>query len=325
MRPLRFLALLLCVLCHTSIALAEDPRRGSPEYRELIRQALEEYGLGNFPEAKLFFSDAHALFPNARTLRGLALTEYALRDYVAAANYFEQALANQVQPLSPDLRTGATELLAQARRFIAHVTLSIEPSTAEVRIDERPLVRGEDGSLLLNPGPHELVARAPGRDTVTRRWAVEAGERTRLDITLPSRDVAVTGPAVPQPLAAGTPAPLQPMMAPPLEGSSEDSSSAAPFILIGVSGAVAIAGGVLLGVTAADIGTVEDARKGTEWADVKPAYERTPGVSIAGFSMLGLGLAGVAAGLAWQFWPEEKAETLSLRVSPNGAAIRGEF
>ena len=325
MRPLRFSALLLCVVLYHSIALGQGAQRGSPEYREFIRRALEEYGLGNYPEAKLYFSDAHAVFPNARTLRGLALTEYALRDYVAAARYFEQSLANQVQPLSPDLRNGATDFLAQARRFIAHVKVSVEPSSAEVRIDERPVVRGEDGSVLLNPGVHELVASAPDRETVTRRWSVEAGARTRLDITLPARGVAATPAAALPPTAATASAPVEPRVAPAGDPAGDDSKSVAPWIVIGVSGALAIAGGVLLGLTAADIGTVEDARKGTEWADVKPAYDRTPAVSIAGFSMLGLGLGGVAAGLAWQLWPEERAETLSLRPSPTGAMLRGAF
>src|SRR5262245_53004297 len=100
-------------------AAAEDDPRNSPEYKELIRKALQEYQLGNWGEAKVFFSDAHALFPNARTLRGLALTYYAERDYVQASEYFEQALANPVQPLTPELQSGCKEFLAQARRFVA--------------------------------------------------------------------------------------------------------------------------------------------------------------------------------------------------------------
>lgn len=334
MRPLQLaiglVSVVLAVLAASSaLAQAPQPKGGSPEYREAIRKALAEYELGNYPEAKLFFSDAHALYPNARTLRGLALTAYALRDYVAAVEYFEQALANQVQPLSSQLRSGVTEFLEQARRFVAHVELNVEPRTAELRIDERPLTRAADGTVMLNPGQHELVATAPDHETVVRRWNVEAGARSRLDIVLP-RSPPVT--AAPPPVAA-TPAPAQadPVVAQPAPIDGPDYApeevsreTLGPWIVVGVSGALAIAGGVLLGVTVADLGKVEDARKGTEWSTVEPAYDRTPGLSAAGFTMLGLGLVGVGVGLAWQFWPQDE-RAVSLRVSPTGASLQGRF
>src|SRR4051794_5019516 len=36
-----------------------------PEYKQLVQQALHEYELGNFSEAKVFFSQAHTLLPTA--------------------------------------------------------------------------------------------------------------------------------------------------------------------------------------------------------------------------------------------------------------------
>src|SRR3954462_10962838 len=112
---------MLVVLSSVGAVRAEDSLRDSPEYKELIRKALQEYQLGNWAEAKVFFSDAHVLFPNARTLRGLGLTTYALRDYVQAIGYFEASLRNPVQPLSPQLQAGVRELLDQALRFVARV------------------------------------------------------------------------------------------------------------------------------------------------------------------------------------------------------------
>src|SRR5437763_10868 len=51
-------------------------------YDELIRQAVTEFSLGHWTEAKVFFARAHARNPNARTLRGLGLSCYEARSYV---------------------------------------------------------------------------------------------------------------------------------------------------------------------------------------------------------------------------------------------------
>ena len=314
---------LLAVLFSVNSVAAEDANRGSPEYKEAIRKVLQEYELGNWAEAKVFFSDAHALFPNARTLRGLALTSYALRDYVQAISYFEQSLANQVQPLSQQLQDGAREYLQQAKRFVARVTLRVEPGSAAIRIDDVAVKPASDGSVQLNPGQHELVATAPGYEPLTRRWNVEAGARSELSLTLKSQS-ADAQPLAAVPAAAVSGEPVQPVAR---DSASEGGNGAGPWILVGVSGALAIGGGVLLAVTASDISSVENAEKNTPWSEVEDAYERSPAYSAAGFAMLGVGVAGVAVGLAWAFWPDDKGDEqrVALDLSPTGVGLHGRF
>ena len=298
-------------------ARAQDDSRNSPEYKELIKKALQEYQLGNWGEAKVFFSDAHALFPNARTLRGLALTYYAERDYVKAIDYFEQALANPVQPLTPELQSGVREFLSQAQRFVAHVKLNVKPRSAQLRIDDAVVTPDADGMLELNPGQHELVASASGYETLTRRWKVDAGARSELSLELKSQSAALPAVAT-APVAA--PPPSQPALA------ASSGKPATPWIVMGVSGALAIGGGVLLAVTASDISTVENADKYTPWSEVESAYERTPAMSAAGFSMLGIGLAGVVVGLTWGLWPEAgEEERIALDLGPGHVRLHGAF
>jgi hypothetical protein len=57
---------------------------------------------------------------------------------------------------------------------------------------------------------------------------------------------------------------------------------------------------------------------------VETAYDRVPEFSTACSIMLGLGAAGVAAGLAWKFWPRD-SERASLRVVPSGLQLRAAF
>lgn len=321
-RWLPLLAVLFGLGAASAARADEGDSRNSPEYKELIRKALQEYQLGNWAEAKVFFTDAHALFPNARTLRGLALTTYALRDYVRAAEYFEQALANPVQPLTPELQSGVREYLQQARRFVARVKLRLEPRSAQLRVDDALVTPDADGMIQLNPGQHELVASAPGYETLSRRWSIEAGARTDLSIELKSQSPSA---AVAPSVAAATSTPLPASQ--PTPAAAKSGKGSGPWILLGVSGALAIGGGVVLAVTASDIHSVEDASKGTSWSQVQSAYERTPAMSALGFSMLGVGVAGVAIALAWQLWPEQESAgaQAALELAPGRIGVHGRF
>jgi hypothetical protein len=321
-RRLVFLGVLVAIQSgsHTALAQPQDPGLW-PEYREHIRKALQEYDLGNWQEAKLYFSDAHALYPNARTLRGLGITAYALRNYVEAVGFLGQALASEVRPLAGDLRSNASELLGLARRFVANVRLELQPSAATVRVDERMAQRDLDGSIWLDPGPHELVVSAPGFDSVSRRVNLDAGGQAIVALRLPA---SAPVPAIsPPPIAAEAPAATSGNALHRAAPAPTDSSSVAPWIVVGVSGAFAITGGVLLAVTASDISSVEDARRGTEWSSVRSTYERSPGLSTAGFLMAGAGLAGVAVGLTIAFWPS--SEEAELSIAPGAVSLRARY
>src|SRR5688572_7254192 len=61
-----------------------DPSE-NPDYKRAVEEALKEYGLGHFEEARSLFRRAHGIYPNARTLRGLGMVEFELRHYVRAS------------------------------------------------------------------------------------------------------------------------------------------------------------------------------------------------------------------------------------------------
>jgi tetratricopeptide (TPR) repeat protein len=147
------LALLVFTLAPDSARADQKPGRAQPPanaledepaYQRAVEQGLHEYQLGNFSEAKAFFARAHELSPNARTLRGLGMSAYELRDYVEAIAYFEQALDATERPLTPPMREEVVRLLGQARSFITRLTLSLRPSTTEVRVARAPGCCGRD-------------------------------------------------------------------------------------------------------------------------------------------------------------------------------------
>jgi len=217
-------------------------------YRELIAKALQEYSLGHWPEARVFFSDAHQLWPNARTFRGLGMTCYEARSYVEAIQFLEQALDSQTQPLTDKLAAEARNILEQAKRFVTHAYITVTPDGATVTVDDRQLERRYDGSVLLDPGEHQLDASAPGYRSQHRSFLAEAGRPMHLRVELPSdsplpNEVAeVAEPQTPGELAAPARA-LQPTAAAASETDlslgEQSPGVAAALVGVGLAGMTA--------------------------------------------------------------------------------------
>jgi hypothetical protein len=316
----------LCALWLVASSVAGQAKQtDSAEYQQLVQQGLREYGLGNFSEAKAFFAQAHALSPNARTLRGLGMSSYELRHYVEASGYFEQALDSAERPLTLQMRGEVSQLLRQARSFMTHVKVTLEPSTAELRVDTRPGVTDANGQLLLDPGTHELVAEAPNHEPVSRSIRTDGGEQLTLRLSLHAQNDNKSD----APVAAETAAP-SPSTA---STTHHNDGSVGPWVLIGVSAAVAITGGVLLGLSAKDKSSVENPSHpdgmAPRWSDsLSAAQDRVLPLSIAGFAALGVGVAGLAAGVIWKVSSGgggTESASAQLEVSPSGLRVKGHF
>ncbi|MET0388620.1 MAG: PEGA domain-containing protein [Polyangiales bacterium] len=176
-------------LAGAGTALAQHtPPNGSNQaaYRDQISKALQEYTLGHWAEARVYFAEAHAIWPNARTFRGLGMTCYEARSYVESIDFLEQALRNTIQPLTPKLAEEARRILDQAKRFVSSVKLELDPSDATLTIDDKPLRPRADGDVLVNPGEHQLDISAPGYQDLHRIVVAEAGQPLRVHATLRS-------------------------------------------------------------------------------------------------------------------------------------------
>jgi hypothetical protein len=296
-----------------STALAEPASTAS--YEDTIRHAVEEYSLGHWTEARFFFARAHALSPNARTLRGLGLACYESRNYVEAIGYFKQALQSGEQPLTDKMRTDIAQLMQQAQQFVTRVIVTLDPASAELEVDHVARELAADGVVLLDPGEHQLSASAEGYRPDQHTFHAEGGE-LRLDLRL-------------KPAAAGEPALVKGSAQPsaPAAATSSASSDLAPYIVMGAGGAALVAGAVLVGIAASDKHAVEHAKDGATWPELEPRYNRGRTFFPVGFALMGVGLAGIAAGLTWKLWPgsQERAPSAQLRVSPWGLALSGGF
>jgi len=312
------LGLILSLIGPNASYAQPKPARSNAQYDTLIDQALEEYRLGHWAEAKAFFTQAHTLQPNARTLRGLGLVCYEMRKYVEAIGHFRAALASTTRPLTEPMRQGVLELLLDAERFVGRIEVQVTPADASLTLEGHPVTRDAQGRILVDAGSHELLAEAPGHESTARTLTTDGGETLRLSIALRPDRAAGAEAAI---------APSRSRVSPPIaaDGRSGDGSTA-PWIIVGVSSAVVIGGAVFLAVALGERAEIENAEQGEHfWSDVEGAYERVPVFSAIGVTMLGLGAAGVATGLAWKLWPETESQPIAIRALPSGVSIRGAF
>jgi hypothetical protein len=156
----------------------------SPEYTATVQEALAEFDDGHFQEARALFLRAHALQPSARTLRGLGISAFEMREYDDAARKLEGALASQVKPLDGALRIETQQLLERAYVFVGRYELGMQPSFAHLIVDgaESDLRAGQ--RVLLSIGRHQLEAHAPAYESDKRTLDVAGGEHAGLSFTL---------------------------------------------------------------------------------------------------------------------------------------------
>lgn len=151
-------------------------------YRESIELAIREFAMRNFEESRALFTRAHALSPSARTLRGLGMTEFELRNYEQAIRYLEEALASKVRPLDADLRAECETLLARADAFVGRYTLDAQPAATSITLDGVNIDLPADRTLLLQVGDHLLELHGSGYQPERLRVRVDGGEVKTLSV-----------------------------------------------------------------------------------------------------------------------------------------------
>lgn len=236
-----FLRILLGVaalsLAHGSRARADggatDTAPASAEYSHIIDEALEEYRLQHYEEARSLFERAHAIEPSARTLRGLGMVEFELRHYVRASELLEEALKSEVRPLTPEQRDAVERLLARTRLYIGEYKLSVRPDPIQlsIEVDGKPVALSPDRRVVLEAGEHTLRVSAPNAEPTVLKLDAKGGAAQTLQVTLLLKPEAGADKA-----AAGAPPP------------SARRSPLGPALLAS-GGGVALVGGAL-GVTA---------------------------------------------------------------------------
>jgi hypothetical protein len=171
------------------------------EYARTMGAALRAYNLHHWDDALPLYEQAHALKPNARTLRGMGGCLYEMHRFVAAAGYLTQALLDTRSPLPADQRGATADLLARASAAVGNVQLQLTPSNASLQIDNVAVEVPQSGEMQLDPGHHELTARAPGHELLIVQVEIVSGQNT-VTLSLPALRAPVALAVAAPPVAA---------------------------------------------------------------------------------------------------------------------------
>lgn len=149
---------LLSIAPQPPAARADATPVASEDYRPLLEKAVKAYDRQNFLEARKYFTEANALFPNARAQRGLGMSEFALRNYERSAAALDAALDSPIKPLTGILRADTEQMRDEARALATRA--SGDAATAAVPAARAPGLPPVQTSLA-SAGPLEATSFAP--------------------------------------------------------------------------------------------------------------------------------------------------------------------
>jgi hypothetical protein len=270
---------------------AADANADTPA-AQLIGDAVTEYDAGRYDEARALFRLAHQKAPTARTLRGIGMASFELRDYVEAARTLAGALREERRPLTEEQRRQVEGLLARADTFVGRFSPQVRPASAELLVDGQVAPREPDGSLLLGFGHHRITARCASCSPTEKVFEVEVagGERKEIEIVFaPPAEPGLGAPNLSLTDAARSPA----------ERSDADASA-------GAEGAARWwwAGAAVVGAVGATVGGIWWADRGGELDTCRMAGDRCKNEStvadqrdVAIGVTVGLGAAAIASGI----------------------------
>lgn len=231
---------LASVLILLTLPPAGASAQGAPDasYDALVREGLAEFQARHWVEAYNLFRQAHAVSPNARTLRGMGMASYELGEYPRAIEQLRAALDSSVKPLAPDQQVQVQELIERAARLVGTLDVRVQPATATLLVND--VVR-KPGRLMVPVGRTTVRAELSGHASDRRVVMVDGGQRYAVNLELQPNAVGfASSPAVPAATAPTVPAEgaVSPTGADPSSPSDDDSLWSNPWLWTGVGAAV---------------------------------------------------------------------------------------
>lgn len=289
MRPLTFAIVLATAMTCAAHAAAQTSDRARELFREGVGLLKKADG-PDYAEAYKRFEAAYADSPSPKILGNLGLCAFKLERNGEAIDAYTRYLAE-----APDISAGEREEigaeLAKLRQSTATVELTVTPPAARIR-DERQrddghlvvneyIVDGGTITLGLHAGKHSLTVMAD--ELEDSRLELELGGGARESRRVELRPVPPSG-AQPTDAHADEPTAYEAAQPVPSQGF---------WIGLGVTGAFAVATGVVGGLALAKHGEFEDAR---DAGDIASAEElQGSGRTLSITTDVLLGATGVAA------------------------------
>ncbi|HLV66540.1 MAG TPA: PEGA domain-containing protein [Polyangiaceae bacterium] len=154
--------------------------------RAHFQRAIELEQAGNWAEALRAFREVGQVRMTPQVRFHIALCEERLGRLVAALGGYELALAD-ADSVGPDFRAEVTERVEKLRARIPHISIQrgSGAEAATIRLDGVTLGSTSIGvQVPLDPGPHVVMAEAPGYERFETTVTLEEGATQAVDVVL---------------------------------------------------------------------------------------------------------------------------------------------
>jgi tetratricopeptide (TPR) repeat protein len=244
MRRLTTLALGLVLVGSAGAARAEKAQAEA-----LFQQGLAASDAGDIATACARFAESEKQDPSAGTLLSLADCHAKQGKTASAWAEFQEAAVLAAHASRQAHHDEAVRRATELERIISYLTVTVQAPVPglEISLGDIPIGEGAYGVRLpVDPGPWQLIARAPGYETWTQQIRIGT-ERDDQKVAIPAlKQRATTRPAGPAP--SDKPTASKPLA---LAHEGHDSAvSRAPAFVAGGTGAVLTIAGAALGLLA---------------------------------------------------------------------------
>lgn len=166
--------LILCTTFATALAEPKEADRLFTEGRELLNSS-------KFAEACSKFEAAIKLDPTATgTMLNLGLCYEKLGKFATSIRWFRKAQAAAYENKLKEYEDAAKEHTGTISKDVPTLNIMVDgPPDAEIRIDGVKVDPTEYGNYEIDPGTHQVFARAPGKKKVETSVELAVGERDK--------------------------------------------------------------------------------------------------------------------------------------------------
>lgn len=306
---------ILGVLCWAGSAAAQGESTALAQ--SLFEEGRALMSAGNYAEACPKLEESQRLDPGGGTLLNLASChEKQGRTATAWAEYNEAASIARRDGRT-DREKEATARVQALEPLLRRANISVDaknPAELELTLDGRKLPRAAWGSAIpLDPGSHEIVASAPGRDAWKQTFELaKDGHTEAFDVP----ELALAPEEAP--VVAPPPEPEPPRMEHPGEADRKPVS-AGPPLSAWIAGGVAVVGfgvGTWFGLRALDEKSMSDDECDGDACSPTGLEHNEDAQRDAWISNAGIGVGVIATGLAAYFWLSAEPHSESARRAP---------
>ena len=185
---IRGAVLIVCAIA--GLASADTPQQQADklfaEGRELLTVKNDAKG------ACEKFEAAIQLDPSATgTMLNLGLCYETLKKYAKSLYWFRKAQAAAAEAHLAEYEDAAKQHTTELAPKVPHIKLEVTPADAEVRIDGDRVDPTEYGRAEVDPGDHEIVGRAPGKQKVVKKITINQNETQTVSLSITEDAVPV--------------------------------------------------------------------------------------------------------------------------------------